>query len=271
MRAFHGASTQEIIILVLALFLLREVILVPLDANVRPTSSWSSSNSRPSVYPNHSLSLRVTASSLPKDESESYLIMSLAVSGIDSKEGGLKTRVVPATLATHMTPHHLLELVFSMTSWDAVASVSVFITSESEFSLTLFLILHLQVCYPEIYSRSDFHFVFLQDDGGEWLQYSSSVSHDGVCSSVSLETIDSSMQDLIGKLAAGGISIDQAPAANYDHRAPYPNNLLRNVAIAAARTDVVLTLDADMIPSPLLASTAVSLPVEERIALVVPG
>ena len=123
-------SAKEVIILTLSLVLLREVILPP--NHVSPSSDASRSST------SRSLSLSAVASSLPKDASGSYLIMNLALSGIDSKEGGLKTRVVPATLATHMTPHHLLELVFSMTSWDAVASVSVFITSESEFSLALF-------------------------------------------------------------------------------------------------------------------------------------
>ena len=76
----------------------------------------------------------------------------------------------------------------------------------------------------------------------------------------------------------GATSLEDARVeepANYAQSVLYPNNMLRNVAIAAARTDVVIMLDADMVPSRSLASNVAELLAvagrTEKIALVAPG
>ena len=145
-------------------------------------------------------------------------------------EGKPKSRNDVA-LVTHGTVNRLHHIAELSERWRGPMSVAVF-TPEYDTILAMELILRLYQCVPSIRQNVSIHLVF-------------PLTHPP-------KTIPSTISQQDYSCGSGtAFYIEKMPTSkNYAlGRLKYPNNLLRNLALNNARTEYVMVVDIDMLPS----------------------
>jgi len=134
-------------------------------------------------------------------------------------------------LVTHCTVNRLHHIAELSERWQGPMSVAVF-TPESETSLAMELILRMYHCVPSIKQNVSIHLVF-------------PLTHPPKAIPSTISQQDYSCE------SETALYIEKMPnTKNYAlGRLKYPNNLLRNMALNNARTEYVMVVDVDMLPS----------------------
>lgn len=182
----------------------------------------------------------ISFSSLPSDSTGKYKIWGL----FKENEGGNKdngyqaTEVIDITLITQTSVWNLPDLVEMSGHWSGKISVGVFAPGE-EIETALEYIMTMRICQPKIKNSVSFNVVM-------------ALSHPPLHNNLAYYIRKS---ESYPRVCGGSIeSDDKRRKKNYanERRVPYPVNLLRNVAVAAATTSHVLVIDVDMLPTPNL-------------------
>lgn len=140
------------------------------------------------------------------------------------------------TMVTHCSPHNMHYLPALVERWRGPISLAVF-TSSEDFQATLSVIHSFSSCFTDIQNHVQFHLVLPMD------------TVDRIRSLNLTRRINIPCKNLNSHIKT------HIKTKNYALQGiPYPNNLLRNVGQLAARTNFVLTVDIDLLPSSVLFS-----------------
>ena len=132
------------------------------------------------------------------------------------------------SLCLHTTANHLYHLKELTQAWEGPISVSVF-TFGKDVPFAIYSIVYLHSCVEHVRDTVSFHIVFPVAQAAANL------------ASVSKFNFNCSAVDYL-KLDRGR---DNYAISNMQ----YPNNILRNVAITNSKSEYILVLDIDMVPS----------------------
>lgn len=252
-------------------------------------------NTQPGAAPvSATIKIDTDLSTLSRDASGLYAIFPLAIDGSQHEGGGTDVPVLsdalaqeledqtryfegaapaPATLATHMTPGHILHTVLALRTWTGRLSAAVFVTDEAELAVAAHTIAYIHACHPGAARRTDVHFVFVVPAEPSTSRLSVAATVAGRCLELTHATLPAVMSFIMAQPALAAST--HSAAANYALRVAYPNNLLRNVAVRGATHETVVVLDVDMVPSRGLAAVAASMlavhGTHSKIALVAPS
>ena len=135
------------------------------------------------------------------------------------------------TLCLQTTANHLHHLKDLSVTWDGPVSVAVF-TYGKDTLFAVYSILYLYSCFESVHNTVSFHLIFPVNQAPANLVSISKLNFN--CSGSDYLRLDKMRE-------------------NYNiFSLPYPNNLLRNVAITNAKSDYILVLDIDMVPAKFL-------------------
>ena len=161
------------------------------------------------------------------DSSGVYFIIPNAVSS--QRNDSDNTNEV--ALCLHTTANHLYHLKDLSKAWDGPISVSVF-TYGKDVPFAIYSIVYLHMCVEHVRDQVSFHLIFPVAQTPASLASVSKFNFN--CSAVDYLKIDRGR--------------DNYAISNMQ----YPNNILRNVAITNSKSEYVLVLDIDMVPSKYL-------------------
>lgn len=163
--------------------------------------------------------------------------------------GSYRYRNDDVSLASHASIDQLHYLLSLTQRWHGLISISLFVATLQQLSMAVEVILLLRYCNFDVRHKTSFHLVYplsltaefnsYKGDSWKWSSmlelnlYSRSFVSNENC-----KNIQSSIRNLI-----------KPSSTNYNHRVPYPNNLLRNVARRYASTEYTLVIDIDLMPS----------------------
>lgn len=132
------------------------------------------------------------------------------------------------TITTQCSANRLFNIKSLADRWDGPISVAVFIPGK-EAGYALDFIDGLRKCWPEtVGKRTSFHLAYPTDNVADVYTYGSLVYN--------------SCDELL-KI------IENYGSDNYEHKIPYPHNVLRNAARNGVTTEFVLLIDVDLSPS----------------------
>lgn len=161
------------------------------------------------------------------DSSGEYFIVPNVVSGeVNKSDNGLDVTLCLQTTANHL--YHLKDL---SVAWDGPISVSV-LTYSKDAVFAIYTIVYLHTCIDSVRDLVSFHLVFPVIQAPAGLTTISRLNFS--CNSRDYLKLDGKRE-------------------NYQMvNLQYPNNILRNIAISYSKTEYILTLDIDMVPSEAL-------------------
>ena len=161
------------------------------------------------------------------DSSGVYFI----IPNIVSRKRNDSDNSLDVALCLQTTTNHLYHLKDLSLAWDGPISVSVF-TYGKDVPFAIYSIVYLHTCVEHVRDKVSFHLVFPIAQAPANLASVSKFSFN--CSAVDYLKIDRGRD-------------------NYQiSKVQYPNNILRNVAITNSKSEYILVLDIDMLPSKYL-------------------
>lgn len=163
-------------------------------------------------------------------------------------------------IVTHGTLAQLHHLPLLASRWHGLLSVSLFVVSIQQLPLAVEGILLLRHCSPAIRHRASFHLVYPLSLSAklssrqartvlDFLRWPDIVEAypglDGFVADKHCVT-GAAMQASMERWTTA----DSTPSTiNYNHKVPYPNNLLRNIGRRYAGTEYSFVVDMDLLPS----------------------
>lgn len=172
---------------------------------------------------------------------------------------GQQYRRNDVAIVTHGTLAQLHHLPLLASRWHGLLSVSLFVVSIQQLPLAVEGILLLRHCSPAIRHRTSFHLVYPLRLSAKLTNRQARTVLDFLRWPDIVEAypgLDGLVDD---KNCATGAAIQAAmerwttettpSTINYNHKVPYPNNLLRNIGRRYAGTEYSFVLDIDLLPS----------------------
>lgn len=194
----------------------------------------------------------ISTSSLLKSSRWKYSVLSKIETLDDLTVGSNVYRKNDVSIVTHSTISQMHNLDLLSNRWNGLISFAVFATSIEQLPIAIEVILLLRFCRPAIRHKTSFHLVYP-------LNLSTKLNNHQARNILDFlrwpDIIDfyPEFKDFVSPSSCtrieGSVRQLTEQSINYNHKVPYPNNLLRNIGRRYAMTEYTFVIDIDLVPS----------------------
>ena len=220
-----------LVLLLTALQLLHVMLLSHLRTNENHQNNARMKSREHLILQYHAAMKDIVVQNVKVDSSGQYhVVQNLYTDVSDTADSDILESSVDITLISHCSLNNVHYIADLHTAWQGCLSVTLFCTNHECVSATILGMSRLLHCMPSLRNNISYHLVYPFSH----LNAKMTISSDNF-SCTSISSLFKSSDTKTDSYSLGNVK--------------YPNNLLRNVGINAAKTTHVIVVDIDILPS----------------------